>query len=179
MFRSLSPALRGIILILLSLLLLAGGIVWHSLAAANASMAATNQSPSVADSSSNDGDTSGSGILLGLARDAMHDGRLVAPAGSNAYEFYLSVLQLDPRNRTAGEAMRESFSIAANQIEGNINHQDLDEARREIDLLREFDSTNFTLSLLDGKLAAARKVMTRRHEAEAERIQQSGVAKSP
>lgn len=179
MFRAVSPALRGLILILLCLLLLAGGIVWYSLAAANASMVTRDPSSIATGDSSTDDATSGSSILLGLARDAMHDGRLVAPAGSNAYEFYLSVLQLEPQNRTAQEAMRESFSIAATQIEGSINRQDLDEARREIDLLREFDRTNFTLSLLDGKLSAARKVVTRRHEAEAERIRQSGAARSP
>lgn len=178
MFGSSSSALRGIILVLVCLFLLAAGIVWYSLVSARAT-AINSEAASVAASDSSAADPSGSGILLGLARDAMHDGRLVAPAGSNAYEFYLSVQQLDPKNRTAEEAMRESFPIAAHQIEGNINQQDLDEARREIDLLREFDSTNFTLSLLDGKLAAARKVMTRRHEAEAERMRQSGVMKSP
>lgn len=179
MFRSMSPALRGLIMIMLCLLLLAGGIAWYRLAAAHISMVAPDPSSIATGNNAVDDTDDGSDILLGLARDAMHDGRLVAPAGSNAYEFYLSVLQLEPTNRTAQEAMRESFPIAATQIERNINRQDLDEARREIDLLREFDRTNFTLSLLDGKLSAARKVVTRRHEAEAERILQSVAAKSP
>jgi hypothetical protein len=103
----------------------------------------------------------------------MHDGRLLAPAGSNAYEFYLSVLQLQPQNPTAQQALRESFARASVEIERAINHNDLDEARREIDLLREFDSNNFTLALLGGKLSAARNIVTKQHEAEAERIQQA------
>ncbi len=116
---------------------------------------------------------SGSGILLKLARDAMQDGRLVAPAGSNAYEFYLSVLQLEPENPTARDALRESFPRAAAEIERTINRKDLEEARREIDLLHEFDSNNFTLALLGGKLSAARTIVMKQHEAEAQRIQQS------
>ncbi|MBN8947961.1 energy transducer TonB [Rhodanobacter sp. UC4450_H17] len=112
-------------------------------------------------------------ILLGLARDAMRDGRLIAPAGSNAFEFYLSVLQLEPHDRTAHEALRESFGRASEEIERTINRNELEEARREIDLLREFDSNNFTLSLLGGKLSAARNILTRQHEAEAERIRQA------
>jgi protein TonB len=121
---------------------------------------------------------SGRAILLGLARDAMRDGRLVAPAGSNAFEFYFSVLQLDPHNRTAHEALRESFGRASEEIERTINRNELDEARREIDLLREFDSNNFTLSLLGGKLSAARNILTRQHEAEAERIRQANALRS-
>ena len=118
-------------------------------------------------------DEAGSGItiLLDLARDAMRDGRLVAPQGSNAFEFYLSVLQLDPSNLTAQEALRETFPRAAMEIEGTINGGELEEARREIDLLREFDRDNFTLALLGGKLSAARNILTRQHEMEAARIQ--------
>lgn len=119
---------------------------------------------------------SGTGILLGLARDAMHDGRLVAPAGSNAYEFYLSVLQLEPDNRSAREALRESFPRAAVEIEHAINQKQLEEARREIDLLREFDRDNFTLALLGGKLSAARNIVMKQHEAEAARIRQTTAA---
>jgi hypothetical protein len=176
MFRFLYVASRRNALVVVSLLVMAtaaGGIFWYSYATANpAPNIAGTSSGNPADASSNDAQ-SGTQILLGLARDAMHDGRLVAPAGSNAYEFYLSVLQLEPQNRTAQEALRESFPRASEEIESTINQNDLDEARREIDLLREFDSNNFTLALLGGKLSAARTIETRRHEAEAERIRQA------
>ncbi|OOG49841.1 energy transducer TonB [Rhodanobacter sp. C01] len=176
MFRFLSISSRRHALVLVPLLLVVvagGGIFWYSYATANASPnTADTSSGNVADASGNDAQ-SGTQILLGLARNAMHDGRLVAPAGSNAYEFYLSVLQLEPQNRGAQEALRESFPRASEEIERTINQDDLDEARREIDLLREFDSTNFTLALLGGKLSAARNIETKRHEAEAERIQQA------
>jgi hypothetical protein len=151
----------------------AGGIFWYSRAMANASFDDAGATPMEATAAPAEDAQSGSGILLGLARDAMHDGRLVAPAGSNAYEFYLSVLQLEPENPTARDALRESFPRAAVEIERTINQKDLEEARREIDLLREFDSNNFTLALLGGKLSAARNIVMKQHEAEAARIQQS------
>ncbi|HEY0198630.1 MAG TPA: energy transducer TonB [Rhodanobacter sp.] len=165
-----------IIVSMLILAVLAGGIFWYSHATASASTidadVSASAAPASAGTASDDGQ-SGTQILLGLARDAMHDGRLVAPAGSNAYEFYLSVLQLEPTNRTAQEALRESFPRAAVEIEGTINKQDLEEARRELDLLREFDSNNFTLALLGGKLSAARNIVMKQHEAEAQRIQEA------
>ena len=159
-------------LLCLSLLAAAGGIFWYSRATASAAPNdATASSAGWADMPAEDAQ-SGSGILLGLARDAMRDGRLLAPAGSNAWEFYLSVLQLEPQNRVAQEALRESFPRAADEIEHTINRKELEEARREIDLLREFDRDNFTLALLGGKLSAARNIVMRQHEAEAERIRQ-------
>jgi protein TonB len=173
MFRFLPAVSHRYALALISFFVLAGaaGIFWYSQAAANASLNDAHTSQTT-DASSDDAQ-SGTGILLGLARDAMRDGRLVAPAGSNAYEFYLSVLQLDPANQAAQDALRESFPRASVEIEHTINQKSLEEARREIDLLREFDSNNFTLALLGGKLSAARNIVTKQHEAEAERIQQA------
>ncbi|KZC33918.1 MULTISPECIES: hypothetical protein [Rhodanobacter] len=179
MLRFPSAALHRYMLALVcfALLAAAAGIFRYGRASANvASDAAIPSSADPADAPG-DGAQSGSTILLGLARDAMHDGRLVAPAGSNAFEFYLSVLQLEPDNRTANEALRESFPRAAEEIERTINQKGLDEARREIDLLREFDRNNFTLALLGGKLSAARNIERRQHETEAERIRQANAAR--
>ncbi len=162
-------------------LLSAAGIFFYSQAAANASGAGGSGVVETAGepaSESADDAQSGAGIMLSLARDAMRDGRLVAPAGSNGYEFYLSVLQLEPENRAAQEALRESFPRAAVEIERTINHRELDEARREIDLLREFDSNNYTLALLGGKLAAARNIESRQHEQEALRLQRDAAGRS-
>ena len=161
-------------LVLVSALILVAaiGILRYSQASANAPLGYSGASIESASTGIDDAQ-SGSGILLGLARDAMRDGRLVAPAGSNAYEFYLSVLQLEPQNPTAQEALRESFPQAATEIEHTINQKQLEEARREIDLLREFDGDNFTLSLLGGKLSAVRNIVMQQHEAEARRIQRA------
>ena len=77
-------------------------------------------------------DGSDVGIMLGLADGAYQDKRLVAPIGSNVYEFYSSVLQLDPHNAMAEKRLRESFEPACAVIEHALNDGDLDEAQREI-----------------------------------------------
>ncbi len=174
MSRFLSAVSHRYALVLVSALLFltAIGIFGYSQAAANASLGNSHASIESASNGIDDAQ-SGSGILLGLAREAMRDGRLVAPAGSNAYEFYLSVLQLEPQNPTAQEALRESFPRAATEIEHTINQKHLEEARREIELLREFDGDNFILSLLGGKLSAMRNIVMQQHEVEAKRIQRA------
>ncbi|HEY9132220.1 MAG TPA: hypothetical protein VIM98_10725 [Dyella sp.] len=120
-------------------------------------------------------DASGVNILLDLAQTATKEKRLVAPAGSNAFEFYMSVLQLDPENKAAQDSLHGLFSPASEDVERSINNNDLDEAQRELALLREFDSTNYTLSLLGGKLDAARQVMIKQDEARAAAIQAANV----
>jgi protein TonB len=106
-------------------------------------------------------------ILLGLARTAMAEHRLIAPQGNNAFEYYLSVLDLDKTNDTALQAMRESFPVASDQIDHAILGKDLDEAQREISLLREFDADNYVLLILGAKLDAQRRLMTADDEARA------------
>lgn len=168
MSRSLSGASNRHGLALVSLLLaglLAGG-GWY------VHVRSTN-SASSADTSEDD---SGVGILLDLAATAVREGHLVAPAGSNAYEFCLSVLQLDPHNQTAQATLREHFPVASAEVEHAINALQLDEAQRELRLLREYDSDNYTLSLLAGKLDAQRQLMIRRDEERAALIQAQAAA---
>jgi protein TonB len=117
------------------------------------------------------GDAGGEGILLGLAKSAVSEHRLVAPAGSNAYEFYLSVLQLDPKNAVARDDMNALFTQACDVVERTIDARDVDEAQRELALLREVDIDNYKLALLGSKLSAQRMVLTREHEAQAAAIQ--------
>jgi protein TonB len=109
-------------------------------------------------------------ILLGLARDATKEGRLVAPQGNNAYEYYLSVTQLDAKNATAQDALRETLPFASQEIELQINRRELEEARREIALLRDYDPTNYTLIILGAKLDAQQQVVTAEDEAKADAI---------
>ena len=143
--------------VLLAVVLLAGGAFWY-----------VRSTAAGADSAD---DANGVNILLGLADSAMHDGRLVAPQGSNAYEFYFSVLQLEPHNEVALDNLKKAFVPACKEVERLINPNDLDEAQRELSLLREYDATNYTLALLGGKLSAQRVLVTRQHEAQAALIQ--------
>src|SRR5579871_1700946 len=73
--------------------------------------------------------------LLEQARTAMNQQRMIAPAGNNAFEFYLTVLQKQPGNQAAADALRETFPIAASNVEQVINQRDFTEAQREIDVL--------------------------------------------
>ncbi|MEI7035247.1 hypothetical protein [Fulvimonas yonginensis] len=118
-----------------------------------------------------DADSSGRGILLSLADEAVREHRLVAPAGRNAYEFYLSVLELAPDDAQTREALLRLFPAATAAVEQAIDRGELDEAERELRLLREFDSGNYLLALLAGKLDAQRQVLVRQHEARAKLIQ--------
>lgn len=166
----------AIVLVCTLVLVAAAAIFRYSQVAARASPNEAGHAFGDVVDASADTPQSGIAILLELAREAMHDDRLVAPAGSNAFEFYLSVLQLEPENQAAHEALRESFPRASEKIEQSIDRRELAEARREIDLLREFDRNNFTLALLGGKLAAARHLVTKQHEAEAARMRQANAA---
>jgi len=146
------------------LILVVGGIGWYVRATRSAKSEAAGASSAATDSS-------GEGILLGLAKSAVGEHRLVAPAGSNAYEFYLSVLQLDPHNSAARDALSALFAQACDDVEQAINARNVDEAQRELSLLRDYDSNDYKLALLGSKLSAQRMVMTREHEAQAAAIE--------
>jgi protein TonB len=127
---------------------------------------------------SSSGQDSGVSIMLGLAKTAMDEKRLIAPAGANAFEFYLSALQLEPDNAAATAGLHELFEPAADDIERSINDNNLDEAQRELGLLREFDGTNYKLALLGGKLDAQRQIQVREDEARAAVIQSQATSSS-
>jgi protein TonB len=102
--------------------------------------------------------------LLAEARTAMNEQRLVAPAGNNAFEFYMKVLQKQPGNPVAADALRETFSYGAAATEQTINQRDFNEAQREIDLLAKADPENYTLTILRSKLDAQRKTLDREQQ---------------
>lgn len=143
---------------LLGLLLLGGvaaSVVWHARAAAGAAPAPV----------------AGEAILLKLADTALREHRLVAPIGSNVYEFYFSVLQLDPHNALAKQRLHDAFAPACAAVERSMDRGDLDEAQRELRLLHEYAPNDYTLLLLGGKLGAKRTVLAQQHAAEAMLIQ--------
>lgn len=102
--------------------------------------------------------------LLAEARTAMNEQRLVAPAGNNAFEFYMKVLQKQPGNPVAADALRETFSYGSAATEQTINQRDFSEAQREIDLLAKADPENYTLTILRSKLDAQRKTLDREQQ---------------
>jgi protein TonB len=102
--------------------------------------------------------------LLKEARTAMNEQRYLAPAGNNAFEFYLRVLEKDPGNQVASDALRETFPFAAPSAEQAINARNFSEAQRQIDLLAKADPTNFTLTILRSKLDAQRKTLDKQQQ---------------
>lgn len=95
--------------------------------------------------------------LLKAANAAFGEKRYVAPQGNNAVEYYLQVLAKDPKNHIAESALREMFPFATGAVEQEINGGNLDEASRVIDELAKFDPSNYTLTILRGKLDAKKK----------------------
>ncbi|MDR3388040.1 MAG: energy transducer TonB [Rudaea sp.] len=95
--------------------------------------------------------------LIKEAGTAFREQRYVAPQGNNALEYYLRVLEKEPNNQTATDALREMFPFATGAVEQNINAGNVDEATREIDLLAKADPSNYTLTILRGKLDARKK----------------------
>lgn len=154
---------RGLLFVMFGavLLLLIGGGLWY----AHAQMSGHASEGHTA----NDG--SEVGVMLDLADKAYQEKHLVAPVGSNVYEFYFSVLQLDPNNAIAQKRMHDAFKPACDVVESAINGGDLDEAQRELSLLRQYDQHNYKLALLGSVLDAQRVIERRKHEAEAARIQ--------
>jgi TonB family C-terminal domain len=118
--------------------------------------------------------------LLAEARTAMNEQRYLAPTGNNAFEFYLRVLEKDPGNKVASDALRETFPFAANSAEQSINSRDFNEAQRQIDLLAKADPTNFTLTILRSKLDAQRKTLDKQQQdaADQQKAQQLAAQKA-
>ena len=117
--------------------------------------------------------------LLAEARTAMNEQRYLAPTGNNAFVFYLRVLEKDPGNKVASDALRETFPFAATSAEQAINSRDFNEAQRQIDLLAKADPTNFTLTILRSKLDAQRKTLDKQQlAADQEKTQQLAAQKA-
>jgi protein TonB len=95
--------------------------------------------------------------MLKAANAAFGEKRYIDPPGNNAVEYYLQVLAKEPKNHTADSALREMFPFATGAVEQEINGGNLDEAGRVIDELAKFDPSNYTLTILRGKLDAKKK----------------------
>ncbi|HEX5306545.1 MAG TPA: energy transducer TonB [Dyella sp.] len=118
----------------------------------------------------------GTDQLLAEARKAMNEQRYLAPAGNNAFEFYLKALERDPGNAVATDAMRETFPFAASAAEQAINARNFNEAQREIGLLAKADPANFTLTILRSKLDAQRKLLDKEQQQALEQERQQQLA---
>ena len=113
------------------------------------------------------------------ARSAMAAQRMVMPAGNNALEYYLAILQKDATNAGAMDALRELFPFASGTAEQQIDQGNLEEATRIIDSLAKADSSNYTLTILRSKIEAKRKSIDQQAAAEAAAAAAAAVPKPP
>lgn len=111
--------------------------------------------------------------LLTAAREAYAQHRLVAPAGDNAMEYYVAVLDKDPHNQIARDALREIFPFSVPDVEKAIASNDFAEADREIGVLTKADPTNYTLTLLRSKLDAQKKLLARQQLEQEQKTQRA------
>jgi periplasmic protein TonB len=96
--------------------------------------------------------------LLAAASRALAEHRLLVPAGDNAFVYYLEARKRQPHNPVADAALRELFPFAVQSAEQTINAGHLEQAQREIGLLERADPTNYSLTILRGKLEAQRRL---------------------
>ena len=109
----------------------------------------------------------------------MAEQRMVMPAGNNALEYYLAILQKDATNAGAMDALRELFPFASGTAEQQIDQGNLEEATRIIDSLAKADSSNYTLTILRSKIEAKRKSIDQQAAAEAAAAAAAAVPKPP
>jgi protein TonB len=86
------------------------------------------------------------------------------------------VLEKQPGNQVASDALRETFPVGASVAEQTINQRDFNEAQRQIDLLAKADPANYTLTILRSKLDAQRKLQDREQQQEADKERQAQLA---
>ncbi len=114
--------------------------------------------------------------LLAQARTAMADSRLVAPAGNNAYENYLAVLDQQSGNISAREALNDLYGIAVSSADQAVGAGDLDEAERLAGMLARTNPDSFTVVNLRQRIERARAAVAAAELAEQQRQAQAAAA---
>jgi protein TonB len=106
--------------------------------------------------------------LLDAARSAMREQRLIQPAGDNAIEYYLKVLDAEPDNRNAQLAILELMPLAQGVTEKMIQDNRLDEAQNAIGLLKRAQPTSVVVTNLEQRIVIQRRAEEQRLKSEEE-----------
>ena len=93
--------------------------------------------------------------LLDSAKAAYGENRVVSPAGDNAIDYYLSVLQQDKDNIQATQGLVDLFPLGVSIAEKEIAALNNEEAERIIGLLDESSPNSYTVQKLKSRLAAS------------------------
>jgi protein TonB len=113
---------------------------------------------------------------LGDARAAVAKDALVQPAGNNALELYLKVLDAEPENRTAKVALIELLPSAAQPTDRLIEEGEFDEAARVLALLEKAEPGSLRTAAMQQKLTAAQRNVEQVRLAEQERARNQALA---
>lgn len=145
-------------------IVLAAAAAWWYLGRSGAPLAPKVIGPTAGESSAQDvlpavvaSEDVSVGELYKQARAAMKDNRMVSPEGSNALEYYLRILAVQPDDANAKDALRELFPFATGSAEDQINQGNFDDANRIITLLGTADPSNYALTILRSKLDARKR----------------------
>jgi protein TonB len=111
-------------------------------------------------------------VLMESARVAMREDRMVQPAGENAVELYLRVLEREPENRAAREALTELIPIAIGPAERLVETGEFAEGERVLNLLQRADEGSVLVSALRQKLGLAQRAAEQTRLAEERTRQQ-------
>lgn len=101
---------------------------------------------------------------LTRARRALERGRIVSPAGDNAFEIYLGVPVGSPDHLGATQALLELVPLAVRKAESDIASGQLDEAERIRQLIARADPASLAVVNLEREIARARAARANQNE---------------
>ena len=102
--------------------------------------------------------------LLADAKKAYTEDRLVAPAGDNAFEYYLAVRAMEEANVASAQALVDLFPLGVSVAEREIAARNFDEADRIIGLLDQSSPGSYTVSKLKSRLSSGQIQQQREEE---------------
>jgi len=92
--------------------------------------------------------------LLVRANLAFRNGRFVQPAGDNALDWSVQVLQADADNAAARSIIIDLIPLAEAVIDANLSHRNIGEAERVVALLATASPDSMTVASLKHRIAA-------------------------
>lgn len=138
----------------------------------NESAAAGNSSEAASEASGDASDSNDLEKLITEAKAAYQKEQYVDPEGANAVELYLRVLELDPNNRVAQEALLEVMPYATDRADQYISERNIPQAERALALLKRADPNSVILTSLAGKIEQIKRIQASM-EADALALQQA------
>lgn len=98
--------------------------------------------------------------LLIRANSAFREGRFVQPAGDNALDWSVQVLQADADNAAAQSIIIDLIPLAEAAVDANLSNRNIDEAERVVALLATASPNSMTVGSLKHRIAAVAAAVT-------------------